>query len=59
MKNFLEMKGAAMSELPEGYEKCIVCGMTDEKECMWATGYGGYLCNDCYWEDLEDECTDE
>lgn len=49
-----------MSEDSKNIGKCTRCGMTDSKDSMWDTGYGGYyLCNDCYWKDLEDECTDE
>ena len=41
------------------FRVCDKCGVMDLKSNMWNMNYGKYLCDDCYYKDLEDECTDE
>ncbi|MCH1714092.1 MULTISPECIES: hypothetical protein [Lactococcus] len=47
-----------MSEATE-WRVCDKCGVMSPKGDLWDVSCGYYLCDDCYWEDLERDCTDE
>ena len=54
----LSLWGLKMSEEHE-WRVCDKCGVMSPKDDLWDVSCGYYLCDDCYWEDLERDCTDE